>query len=78
MVAAEQAVLDAQAWCVHWRNEASSGQAAAIAAARNPYVLMGVLADRRQVGAALISVDGKAAKPFALGSGSTVTGCSMP
>ncbi len=61
------AVLDAQAVVRALGGDASSGQAAATTAARNPYVLMGVLADRRQVGAALISVDGKAAKPFAVG-----------
>ena len=32
------------------------------------YVLMGVLADRQHGGAALISVDGKAAKPYRVGA----------
>lgn len=35
---------------------------------RSPYVLMGVLADRSQGGAALIALDGKAAKPYAVGA----------
>ena len=35
-------------WCAHWAARQASGQAAATTAARNPYVLMGVLADRRQ------------------------------
>ena len=61
-------MLDAHAVVRALGGDASSGQAAATTAARNPYVLMGVLADRRQVGAALISVDGKAAKPFVVGT----------
>ena len=31
------------------------------------YVLVGVLADRQQGGAALIAIDGKAAKPYRVG-----------
>jgi len=45
---------------------------AASASVRTPYVLVGVLADRTKGGAALISVDGKPAKPF--GVGATVDG----
>lgn len=48
----------------------ASGEASS--SARAPYVLVGVLADRAQGGAALISVDGKPAKPF--GVGATVDG----
>lgn len=38
------------------------------ASARAPYVLVGVLADSAKGGAALISVDGKPAKPFRVGA----------
>ncbi|MBI2747852.1 MAG: general secretion pathway protein C [Burkholderiales bacterium] len=40
----------------------------AVASVRTPYVLMGVLADSTKGGAALISVDGKPAKPFSVGA----------
>lgn len=39
----------------------------ATAPQRTAYVLVGVLADRRQSGAALISMDGKTAKAFTVG-----------
>jgi len=45
---------------------------AASASVRTPYVLVGVLADSAKGGAALISVDGKPAKPY--GVGATVDG----
>ncbi len=38
------------------------------ATAHSPYTLVGVLADREHGGAALISVDGKAAKPYRVGA----------
>ncbi len=38
------------------------------ATGQTPYVLVGVLADRHSGGAALIAVDGKAAKPFRVGA----------
>lgn len=38
------------------------------ASVRTPYVLVGVLADSAKGGAALISVDGKPAKPFSVGA----------
>ncbi len=38
------------------------------AAPSTAYVLVGVLADRQHGGAALISVDGKAAKPYRVGA----------
>jgi len=41
---------------------------APVAPGRSPYVLVGVLADSRQGGAALISIDGKAAKPYRVGA----------
>jgi general secretion pathway protein C len=37
-------------------------------AGRTPFVLVGVLADRQRGGAALIAVDGKAAKPYRVGA----------
>ena len=37
-------------------------------AARTPYTLVGVLADRQHGGAALIAIDGKAAKPYRVGA----------
>jgi general secretion pathway protein C len=37
-------------------------------AGRTPYVLVGVLADSQRGGAALIAVDGKAAKPYRVGA----------
>ena len=43
---------------------ASAGEPVAVGTA---YVLVGVLADRQQGGAALIAIDGKAAKPYRVG-----------
>lgn len=55
-----QAVVRALGGGAIQNTEASAGQ-------RSAYVLMGVLADRKQSGAALISVDGKTAKAFTVG-----------
>jgi general secretion pathway protein C len=48
--------------------QVAAGAPAGLALARTPYVLLGVLADRAQGGAALIAVDGKPAKPYAVGA----------
>lgn len=42
--------------------------AAPVAASPNRYVLTGVVADRRQGGAALIAIDGEAPRPFRVGA----------
>lgn len=62
------AALDARAVVRALGGDLSPGQTSVAAPTRNPYVLMGVLADRNQSGAALIAVDGKTAKPFAVGT----------
>lgn len=62
------AVLDAQAVVRALGGSSAPATGAATAPARNPYVLMGVLADRSQAGAALISIDGKPAKPYTVGA----------
>lgn len=68
---ASQAALDPQALA----RALGGGQAVLLAApgaastsVRTPYVLVGVLADSAKGGAALISVDGKPAKPFRVGT----------
>ncbi|MFO1264317.1 MAG: type II secretion system protein N [Rhodoferax sp.] len=60
--------LDAQAVVRALGGGATPAAGAVAGPARSPFVLMGVLADRSQGGAALISVDGKAAKPYAVGA----------
>lgn len=62
------AVLDAQAVVRALGGNAAPVSANATAPARNAYVLMGVLADRSQAGAALIAIDGKPAKPYTVGA----------
>jgi general secretion pathway protein C len=48
--------------------QTAGGALAGAAPVRSPFVLAGVLADRAQGGAALIGVDGKPAKPYAVGA----------
>lgn len=47
---------------------AVAGAPAAVQPAPTRYVLLGVVADRRQQGAALIAVDGQPPKPYAVGA----------
>jgi general secretion pathway protein C len=71
VASANQAAVDPQALA-----RALGGRQASVPVApggmptseRVPYALVGVLADRTRGGAALISVDGKPAKPFAIGA----------
>jgi general secretion pathway protein C len=46
----------------------STALPSAAAAGRTPFVLLGVIAEGTRGGAALISVDGKPAKPYAVGT----------
>jgi general secretion pathway protein C len=71
VASADLAALDPQALA----RALGGGQAALLAApgavsasVRTPYALVGVLADSAKGGAALISVDGKPAKPFRVGT----------
>lgn len=48
--------------------QAAGGVSAGAPPARTPFVLVGVVADRSQGGAALIAMDGKPAKPYTVGA----------
>lgn len=68
-VASSLAGLDPQTLARALGGGRSAGAPAATAApGHSPYVLLGVLADSQQGGAALIAVDGKAAKPYRVGA----------
>ena len=62
------AALDPQALARVLGSGGTVAPAGAPVAPNTTYVLMGVLADRLHGGAALIAVDGKAAKPYRVGA----------
>lgn len=66
--ATSSAGMDPQALAKALGGGGAVASAGVQAAPSTAYVLVGVLADRQHGGAALISVDGKAAKPYRVGA----------